>query len=280
MGHPDFRVRNRIFASLNAEHTTGTVKVSPDEQARLIEADATVFVPASGAWGRQGWTTVHLAAAPSELVGEALTLAWQLMQKTAKAPTASPRASRTTARSSRTSTTPASRKGGPAAASGAAKASGRAATKGRARAAATAANDAVSVIDHYIAACEPKVRTVMNTVRALVRKVAPAATEKFSYRMPAFEQEGMLLYYAPFKNHLGIYPPVKGDAALAKALAPYRGEKGNLRFPFDKPMPYPLIRRVVRARLAEHLEQRAARRAGKRPASNTVRAGTARRAKR
>jgi uncharacterized protein YdhG (YjbR/CyaY superfamily) len=116
------------------------------------------------------------------------------------------------------------------------------------------------VIDDYIAQCAPKVQTIMNTVRAMIREEAPLAVEKFSYRMPAFELNGMLLYYAPFKNHLGVFPPVKGDAALATALAKHRGEKGNLRFSFDEPMPYPLIRRVVRARMKEQLERLAARR--------------------
>lgn len=102
----------------------------------------------------------------------------------------------------------------------------------------------------------------------MVKKEAPHAVEKFSYRMPAFEMEGMLLFYAPFKNHLGIFPPVTGDAALAVDLAPYRGEKGNLRFPFDEPMPYPLIRRVIHARLLEH----AARLSKKRSTSASGRA--------
>jgi len=102
----------------------------------------------------------------------------------------------------------------------------------------------------------------MNTVRKMIRREAPAAGEKISYEMPAFEMDGMLIYYAPFKHHLGVFPPVKGDAALAKALAKHRGEKGNLRFPFDEPMPYPLIRRVVQARLKEHLARQVAKRSG------------------
>ncbi len=80
MGHPDFRVQNRIFASLNAEQTIGTVKLTPDEQQRFMATDATVFVPAAGAWGLQGWTAVHLVTANLDVVGEALTSAWQLMQ--------------------------------------------------------------------------------------------------------------------------------------------------------------------------------------------------------
>ena len=105
MGHPDFRVHNRIFASLNAEQTIGTVKLTPDEQQRFIAADATVFVPATGAWGLQGWTAVHLITADPQVVGEALTSAWQSMQ--AQGPSkksARPRASAPAARATRTIT--------------------------------------------------------------------------------------------------------------------------------------------------------------------------------
>jgi hydrogenase maturation factor len=80
MGHPDFRVRNRIFASLNAEQTIGNIKLTPDEQQRFVATDATVFVPVAGAWGLHGWTAVHLVTANLDVVGEALTSAWQLMQ--------------------------------------------------------------------------------------------------------------------------------------------------------------------------------------------------------
>lgn len=117
---------------------------------------------------------------------------------------------------------------------------------------------------------------MLNTVRKIVKTEAPLAVDKFSYRMPAFEMNGMLLYYAPFTNHLGIFPPVKGDEALAKALAPYRGEKGNLRFPFDQPIPYPLIRRVVQARLTEHQARLASRRTKSSPGGSLARKSAAR----
>ena len=79
--------------------------------------------------------------------------------------------------------------------------------------------------------------------------------------MPAFFDGGVIIYVAPFTHHVGMFPPVKGGAALEKALAKYKGEKGNLRFPLDEPMPYPLIRRVVRARLkALHAKQATAKR--------------------
>lgn len=75
--------------------------------------------------------------------------------------------------------------------------------------------------------------------------------------MPAFFQDGVLIYFASFKSHIGVYPPVKGDAKLLKSLARYRGPKGNLRFPLDEPIPFDLISRIVKARLEERQEQRA-----------------------
>ena len=76
MDHPDFRAHGRIFASLHAGFKTGMVKLTPDQQARFL-GQSPAFTPEAGAWGRQGCTRVHLADADPELVGEALTLAWQ-----------------------------------------------------------------------------------------------------------------------------------------------------------------------------------------------------------
>jgi uncharacterized protein YdhG (YjbR/CyaY superfamily) len=83
-------------------------------------------------------------------------------------------------------------------------------------------------IDKYIAAFPPEVQTILEKIRLTIRQVAPKAQEKLSYRMPAFTLDGMLIYFAAFKKHIGIYPPVQGDENLRKQLAPYRGDKGNL----------------------------------------------------
>jgi uncharacterized protein YdhG (YjbR/CyaY superfamily) len=107
-------------------------------------------------------------------------------------------------------------------------------------------------IDDYIAAQAGAAQPILQTIRAIVREEAPAATEAISYRMPAFMQGGALIYFAAFKKHIGVYPPVSGDAALLTALAPYLGPKGNLLFPLAKAMPYELIRRVVRRRVQEN----------------------------
>lgn len=77
MGHPDFRVQGRIFATLKGDRPAGMVKLPPDEQSRLVREWPDAFAPEAGAWGRQGCTRVTLAAASAEAVGEAMTLAWR-----------------------------------------------------------------------------------------------------------------------------------------------------------------------------------------------------------
>jgi hypothetical protein len=77
MGHPDFRVRGRIFATLGPDEDWGMVKLTPEQQAWLIESQPQVFHPASGAWGRRGCTIVHLAHADASTVKGALIHAWR-----------------------------------------------------------------------------------------------------------------------------------------------------------------------------------------------------------
>lgn len=102
-------------------------------------------------------------------------------------------------------------------------------------------------IDQYIAGFPPEVRATLERIRETIRKAAPKATETISYRIPAFTLGGgTLIYFAAFKKHIGIYPPLRGDAKLVREVAPYAGEKGNLKFPLDQPIPYSLIARIVR----------------------------------
>jgi uncharacterized protein YdhG (YjbR/CyaY superfamily) len=103
------------------------------------------------------------------------------------------------------------------------------------------------------------VQVILKKIRTVVRRAAPGATETLSYRMPAFMLNGVLIYFAAFKHHIGVYPPVRGDAPLVKAVSPYAGEKGNLRFPLDEPIPYPLIERIVKRRAKQNLAKVSAR---------------------
>ena len=119
---------------------------------------------------------------------------------------------------------------------------------------------APATIDQYIAASPAAVRPILKEIRRVIRAAAPEAEELISYRMPAFRQHGILVYFAAFKSHVGLFPPVTGDAKLEKSLAPYAGPKGNLKFPLDRPIPYALIKRIVRLRVRQSLARAAASR--------------------
>ena len=103
-------------------------------------------------------------------------------------------------------------------------------------------------VDDYIGRFSPEIQAVLQQVRKVVRAAAPEATEVISYQMPALKQNGVLVYFAAFKSHIGFYPPIAGDARLEKAASRYAGEKGNLRFPLDEPIPYGLIERLTKLR--------------------------------
>jgi len=114
-------------------------------------------------------------------------------------------------------------------------------------------------IDEYIAGFPDDVQNILEKIRETIRRAAPDAEEFISYQMPAFRLHGVLVYFAAFKKHIGMYPPIKGDARLMKAVAPYAGEKGNLQFPLDREMPFELIERMVKLRLKQNLAKAAAK---------------------
>jgi uncharacterized protein YdhG (YjbR/CyaY superfamily) len=107
-------------------------------------------------------------------------------------------------------------------------------------------------IDEYIAAAAPEAQPVLQRIRSLIQSTVPGASETISYQMPAFKTDRVFVYFAAFKSHIGVYPPVKADPALEKALAPYRGEKGNLKFPLSARIPFDLIQRVVQQLAAQY----------------------------
>lgn len=115
-------------------------------------------------------------------------------------------------------------------------------------------------IDGYIAQFPADVQVILQKVREIIRTAAPEAKETISYQMPAFKQHGILVYFAAWKKHIGLYPPVSGDKALEKAVARYAGPKGNLQFPLDEPIPYDLIERIVRLRVKQDHEEAEAKR--------------------
>lgn len=110
-------------------------------------------------------------------------------------------------------------------------------------------------INEYIASFSPDVQVILEKIRSTIRRVAPEAQETISYKIPAFTLQGVLVYFAAFKNHVGFYPPVKGDAKLEKAISTYAGKKGNLQFPLNQPIPYALIERIVKFRVKQNLSK-------------------------
>jgi uncharacterized protein YdhG (YjbR/CyaY superfamily) len=102
-------------------------------------------------------------------------------------------------------------------------------------------------IARCIAAAPPKAQPILRRIRATIQRAVPRAQATVGYRMPAFRLGRIFIYFAGFKKHIGIYPPVRGDKALEKVLQPYRGVRGNLKFPLDEPIPYRLIARVAKA---------------------------------
>jgi uncharacterized protein YdhG (YjbR/CyaY superfamily) len=111
-------------------------------------------------------------------------------------------------------------------------------------------------IDEYIAAFSPEVQSILEKIRLTIREAAPDALEKISYQMPSFQLKGRhLVYFSAWKNHIGLYPPVRGDKKLEKEVSVYEGEKGNLKFPLDRPIPYALIKKIVKFRVKERLKR-------------------------
>ena len=115
-------------------------------------------------------------------------------------------------------------------------------------------------IDGYISQFPAGVQAILEKVRNRISQAAPDANEVISYMMPAFKQHGILVYFAAWAKHVGLYPPITGDKALEKAIARYAGPKGNLQFPLDEPIPYDLIERIVQLRVRQDLAKAEAKR--------------------
>lgn len=109
-------------------------------------------------------------------------------------------------------------------------------------------------IDEYIAACPSEVQAILEHIRKTIRQAAPEAEEAIKYQMPTFVLHGNLIHFAAYKKHIGMYPPVR-DPTLKVEVAIYEGEKGALRFPFEKSIPLDLIGRIVKARVKENMER-------------------------
>jgi uncharacterized protein YdhG (YjbR/CyaY superfamily) len=107
-------------------------------------------------------------------------------------------------------------------------------------------------IDDYIATFPAEVQAILQRIRATIREAAPEAEEAIKYGIPTFTLHGNLVHFGGYKSHVGFYPAPSGIEAFQDDLARYQSGRGTLRFPLDEPIPYQLITRVVRFRIAEN----------------------------
>ncbi|MBZ5629859.1 MAG: DUF1801 domain-containing protein [Acidobacteriia bacterium] len=108
-------------------------------------------------------------------------------------------------------------------------------------------------VDEYLAGVPEPARSTLQMIRATIRSAAPAeATEAISYRMPAFKYKGLLMWYAAFADHCSLFPGSSVMVAFKNELKGYSVSKGTIRFPVDKPLPAALVKKLVKARIAEN----------------------------
>ncbi len=110
-------------------------------------------------------------------------------------------------------------------------------------------------IDEYISNFPKKIQIKLEQIRKTIRKAAPDAKEVISYQMPAFKMNGVLVYFAAFKNHIGFFPTSSPIKKFSKELSSYETRKGTIKFPLDKKIPLNLITKITKFRLKEDLEK-------------------------
>ncbi len=114
----------------------------------------------------------------------------------------------------------------------------------------------VKTMDEYIATFPKNVQDILQELRKVIKEAAPEAKEAISYGMPTFKLNGNLVHFAAYKNHIGFYPAPSGIDSFKEKLAKYRTGKGTLQFPIDEPIPFELVKEVVRVRVKENLSKK------------------------
>jgi uncharacterized protein YdhG (YjbR/CyaY superfamily) len=114
-------------------------------------------------------------------------------------------------------------------------------------------------IDEYIALFPADIQDRLRAIRATIREAAPEATEKISYQMPTFYQNGNVVHFAAFKDHISLFPGASGVEAFADRLKAYKISKGTIQFPHGQPLPLELVKEIVRYRVDENQRVAAAK---------------------
>lgn len=110
-------------------------------------------------------------------------------------------------------------------------------------------------VDCYISDFPDEIQVMLERLRQTIRKAAPQADEVISYGMPAYKMNGMLVWFAAHSKHIGFYPGASGIEAFKKELSAYKGAKGSVQFPLDKPLPLGLVTEIVKFRVMENLQK-------------------------
>jgi uncharacterized protein YdhG (YjbR/CyaY superfamily) len=118
-------------------------------------------------------------------------------------------------------------------------------------------------IDEYIAGFPEDIQIILEQIRATIKKTAPTAEETIKYGIPTFTLNGNLIYFAAYKNHIGLYPTPSGIEEFEKELSQYKQGKGSVQFPLDQSMPLDLISRIVEFRVKKNSEKAAKRKSDK-----------------
>nr|MDO8079560.1 DUF1801 domain-containing protein [Candidatus Freyarchaeota archaeon] len=114
----------------------------------------------------------------------------------------------------------------------------------------------VNTINEYIATFPKQIQDILQKLRQTIKESAPQAQEAISYQMPTFKLNGNLVHFAAFKNHIGFFPTPSAVVAFKKELSEYETSKGTIRFPLDKPIPFDLVRKIVKYRVNENLQKK------------------------
>ena len=107
-------------------------------------------------------------------------------------------------------------------------------------------------MDEYISQFPKNVRGILEQLRKVIRESAPEAEETINYGIPTFRLNGNLVHFAAFKNHIGFYPTPSAVVAFKKELTPFKQAKGSIQFPLDKPIPFDLVKKIVKFRVKEN----------------------------
>ncbi|MBS1598913.1 MAG: DUF1801 domain-containing protein [Bacteroidetes bacterium] len=115
--------------------------------------------------------------------------------------------------------------------------------------------DKFESVDQYLSVFPASTKKMLKEMRKTIKAAAPDAEELISYNMPAFKQEGMLVYYAGYAGHIGFYPVSSAIREFKEDLAGYELSKGTIRLPLDKPLPLKLITKIVKFRVQENMKK-------------------------